>query len=347
MQSKVEANFINYPIAFQKSQELLLMLKSAHFPLDLFEICAELNIILSTKAEYMEYRAATHQSLPEIPIGDGRSYLTYNRNGEKIYSIIYDEKPYYRWRFTIAHELGHIILGHLNDQRLQIDRGGIDSSLYRELENQADVFASNFLCPLILIREKLSSYSFPYTESTISNTFLISSQATKFHRLPDYQLWLKYEPSEIEEELLLRFREDMHYHRCNNCYYPSNIINAQYCSVCGKSNNFNRFIGGKEVIYSAIKQDENHRPIVCPRCNNEQLPESGEFCQICGLRIYNICSDRDNTFDPSCSYTGYLDGDARYCPYCGSKTSYLLQGILKPYKEEITYNIEDNSETFE
>lgn len=98
MQSKVEANFINYPIAFQKSQELLLMLKSAHFPLDLFEICTELNIILSTKAEYMEYRAATHQSLPEIPIGDDRSYLTYNRNGEKIYSIIYDEKPYYRWR---------------------------------------------------------------------------------------------------------------------------------------------------------------------------------------------------------------------------------------------------------
>lgn len=142
MQSKSEMNFINYPIAFQKSQELLLMLKSAHFPLNLFEVCTELNIILSTKAEYVEYRETTHQPLPEIPIKDGRSYLTYNRNGEKVYSIIYDEKPHYRWRFTIAHELGHIVLGHLNDQRLQIDRGGIESNLYRELENQADVFAS-------------------------------------------------------------------------------------------------------------------------------------------------------------------------------------------------------------
>ena len=336
MPNNLEPNLINYPEAFQKSQELLLLLKSVHFPLNLEQICEELGITLSTKEEYLNYRNCTQQPLPEIPIQDGRSYLTYNKKGEKKYLIIYDEKPYFRWRFTIAHELGHIVLGHLNDHRLQINRGGIDSSLYCELEHQADVFASNFLCPPILIHEKLSTYSFPYTVSTISNTFQISNQATVYHRLPDYEQWLTLTPSNVEEQVLEKFRTDMHYHRCNNCKQPSKIINAQYCTICGTHNKFYRIIGGQEMIYSRIDMDENNKPKECPICGNEQYVKDGDYCQICGTSIYNNCVGAiDDQFGNTTCLDGlHLSGEARFCPYCGCETTYLRYKILKPYTEE-------------
>lgn len=57
---------------------------------------------------------------------EGLSYILYN-----------EEKGYYTNRFTIAHEIGHIILGHNAD----------DSVAKRE----ANCFARNLLCPLPVI----------------------------------------------------------------------------------------------------------------------------------------------------------------------------------------------------
>lgn len=329
-----------YYQVFCKSQEALNLLNVTDFPLDLTKICDELGILLFTKNEYLEYRKATKQTSPLIPIADGRSYLTY-RNGQKVYTIIYDDKPYWRWRFTIAHELGHILLGHLNDSRLEIDRGGIDNDLYYEFENQADVFAGNFLAPPILIHEKLKSYSFPFVESTICNTFHISNASTKYYRMKDYKLWQEMNPIEDELHLLERCQKSMHYHRCNNCKSVSYVPNVLYCEVCGAQNNFNRFRGGEEMIYSKIELDKNNKPHMCPTCKNEILFDFGEYCQICGTPIYNNCEDAlYNELNSSCN--GYkLTGDARYCPYCGSKTTYLTSGLLKPYKDELEEIVEE------
>lgn len=326
-------NLSNYYQAFCKSQEALNLLNVTTFPLDLEKICCELGILLFKKSDYLIYRKITNPSLPEISIIDGRSYLTY-RNGEKQYTIIYNEKSYWRWRFTIAHELGHILLGHLNDSRLEISRGGIDNILYRELENQADVFAGNFLAPPILIHEKLNSYSFPYIESTISNTFHISTSSVKLYRMEDYRLWQDKKPSEDERIILERCRDSIYYHRCNYCKSVSHIPFALYCEVCGTRNNFNRFKGSDEMIYSKIELDSNNKPLKCPVCENEQLPSDGEYCQICGAAIYNNCLDWLNDFNSRCANGQHLPGDARFCPYCGTRTTYLQNGILKSYKDE-------------
>lgn len=328
-------NLKEYYQAFCKSQEVLVLLNITEFPLDLFKICDELGVLLFTKDDYFEYRKTTKQTLPLIPIADGRSYLTY-RNGQKVYTIIYDNKPYWRWRFTIAHELGHILLGHLNDSRLEIDRGGINREFYNELENQADVFAGNFLAPPILIREKLESHHFPYIDSTISNTFHISPKSIRCFRMIDYKLWQEMNPINDELCLLERCKKSMHYHRCNNCKHVSLIPNSLYCEICGKQNNFNRFKGSKEMIYSKIELDNDDKPIKCPRCQNELLPTDGEYCQICGLLVYNKCESflYNDSYD-SCNNGSKLAGDARFCPYCGSKTTYLTSGILKPYTDEL------------
>lgn len=75
-------------------------------------------------------------------------------NTEKYYCILIDRdnNSYYRQQFSLAHELGHWALhsGKLNPQEL-------DSVDYRKMENQANVFASNFLLPATKFRKDISS----------------------------------------------------------------------------------------------------------------------------------------------------------------------------------------------
>lgn len=59
------------------------------------------------------------------------------RTGEKSYILYNDEKGYLTNRFTIAHEIGHIVLGHR-----------IDNSVARR---EANCFARNLLCPAPLV----------------------------------------------------------------------------------------------------------------------------------------------------------------------------------------------------
>ncbi len=326
-------NFTKYYAIYCKSQEILNTLNISSFPIDLQKICDDLGILLFKKSDYLEYHKLAGNIFPKIKIDDGKSYLTY-KNGNKLYVIIYDDKPYWRGRFTNAHELGHVLLGHLNDSRLSLDRGGIDRALYCELENEADVFAGNFLAPPTLIHEKLTSHYFPYTASTIRNTFHISTQAAK-HSINDYKLWLYCDRLDDEKLLLKRCKKDIHYHRCLNCNSVSFVIDAEFCEVCGVRNNFDRFKGGDEMIYSRIEMDCDNKPLKCPVCENERLPEEGDYCQICGTPFYNDCSAlHDKNYDSVCTSGKHLSGDARFCPFCGAETTYLNYKILKPYTIE-------------
>ncbi|NCB27880.1 MAG: ImmA/IrrE family metallo-endopeptidase, partial [Bacteroidia bacterium] len=65
------------------------------------------------------------------------------------YIVYYNEKKKkQRIRFTIAHEIGHIFLGHHEEYGKPIlERGGVGQELYKRLENEANCFARNLLCP--------------------------------------------------------------------------------------------------------------------------------------------------------------------------------------------------------
>ncbi|MCH4072364.1 ImmA/IrrE family metallo-endopeptidase [Pseudoramibacter sp.] len=91
-------------------------------PIDPFEICQYFDIIV---------KPLFYNSLKN----DGLSF--YNPKYQK-FIIYYDSKVCVeRQRFTIAHELGHILLGHVNDSELA--------------EIEANYFASYFLAPSPLI----------------------------------------------------------------------------------------------------------------------------------------------------------------------------------------------------
>lgn len=247
-----------------------------------------------------------------------------------------------RYRWNIAHELGHIFLNHhTNWQQTKLFRSKLSDKEYRQLENEADRFAAYLLVPHILI----SLYKIQ-SKVSMMEVCKISKPAAE-RRYDEYTTWtrrLKSSSFSTFDKAIWKLASGtVECKTCKSVLYG--IEERHFCKICGKKLFYSK--ESCKMIYSSIELDENKKPIKCPQCENEQLPEEGGYCQICGLQFYNVCSDQYNTFDSSCSYAGYLDGDARYCPYCGSATSYLQNGILKPYKEEMLYNVKYNSETFE
>lgn len=78
--------------------------------------------------------------------GESGKTILHNNFFEIVY---HDTEPSYRCRFTIAHELGHIFLGHLL----------INTTFYRtfatqdDLESSANVFARDLLAPACVLHE--------------------------------------------------------------------------------------------------------------------------------------------------------------------------------------------------
>ena len=70
-------------------------------------------------------------------------------NGACQYVIYYNEKKKKeRIRFTIAHEMGHIFLNHhYAHAQAILKRAYPEDSFYKALENEANCFARNLLCP--------------------------------------------------------------------------------------------------------------------------------------------------------------------------------------------------------
>ena len=83
------------------------------------------------------------------------------------------------------------------------------------------------------------------------------------------------------------------------------------------------------------EMDENMRIIRCPRCGNEIFDDDAEYCQICGLALYNYCvgqliyDDFGNVEGRDKQHKN--KGNARYCKYCGAETTYVQEGILRDF----------------
>ena len=69
------------------------------------------------------------------------------------YITIYDEsKPPERIRWTLAHEIGHIVLGHFEFENTSFFEG-ITSEEYKTLETEANYFAKELLAPIWVLNE--------------------------------------------------------------------------------------------------------------------------------------------------------------------------------------------------
>ena len=78
---------------------------------------------------------------------DNNSGMTVTVNGAPVILVAANE-PRERQRFTIAHELGHILLGHVGKYKL-VNREPSESD--NPIEQEANVFASRLLAPACVL----------------------------------------------------------------------------------------------------------------------------------------------------------------------------------------------------
>lgn len=147
------------------------------FPIDCIEVIKRLKIPLF---KYSELCAKKERECYRV------SNDAFKLKGKIYYN---DAFPYiYRQRFTLMHEVGHILLGHVGDTE--------------ENDDEADEFASHFLAPRILIHK----YGYRNTEQ-LHDAFGLSYRASN-RALTSYKEWFRNisysatrRPSEPEQQL--------------------------------------------------------------------------------------------------------------------------------------------------
>ena len=123
------------------------------FPIDIIYLCQQMNIKL------VAYSTLSSKKKAEILkiSSDGFSY--FDNTNWKGYIIYYNDEGVseQRQRFTIMHEIGHIVLEHNED------------TIYELAESEANFFARNALAPIpiVLIKEIVDKFE-------VSDTFNIS-----------------------------------------------------------------------------------------------------------------------------------------------------------------------------
>lgn len=141
-------------------------------------------------------------------LADNEAGVSILNNGK--WSIVYDDTvSKARARFTVAHELGHIFLGH--PLKLGHHARTIDVSK-SETERQADMFAIRLLAPACVIWGLDL-----HTPAEIQQVFNISYTAAKARseRMRTLYERNKFLSSNLERQVFENFKDYIHLHRKN------------------------------------------------------------------------------------------------------------------------------------
>lgn len=155
------------------------------FPENLIRMCR--NVRLMSYAEYcaMQEVAAVDPAALHRPHPEALTHLFEFPDGSRSWLTWYDIDMLRgdRWKFSLAHELGHIVLRHHGHSRAE--------------ELEANFFASHLLVPRALIAE-LMSRSLPLLEVTLRNLSNVSKaclwtlqQSRPATVLPEYNAILR------------------------------------------------------------------------------------------------------------------------------------------------------------
>lgn len=288
---------------------------------------------------------------------------------EDRYVIFYNDtiKNKQRIRFTLAHELGHCVLGHHQlVKKAVLSRRSLTESEYSNLEKEANFFARTILAPLPIIfkyGEIYKKMTLPFIQGTFNVSPSVSSNV-----LNNLKNIHKNNISSFTHPFLENFenyiQSDVNTINCKHC---GSQVNREYnyCPQCCseidtsfdiEDKAYQKLNGGTQQLkyYRPIVSDGNGRR-VCPRCRNEEIVDGFKICHICSTYIYNECVGyhfMENVEVPSarnlldyCSCGSdcgcqYIPENARFCPGCGAPTTFSVQGLLGPWEDELNIHEE-------
>ena len=235
----------------------------------------------------------------------------------KNYAIAYNNKikPRKRINFTLAHEIGHIILNHHKDFEVTTTlQDNFTEEEYKILENEANCFARNILAPAPLV-SGMKFWNILFKMPVFFGmTFKASSTRVSFLNNDMYYL---------NEEQIHDFQANYKYYKmCRICGKITNNLSNQYCEDCG-----NKLINGDGFIMK--KYEGVFTLSQCPNCENIDINSNDKYCIICGASLENKCT--------SCGCI--LPTNARFCGKCGQNSLYLQTGELTEYTNSSRYSI--------
>ncbi|MDJ0304748.1 ImmA/IrrE family metallo-endopeptidase [Dehalobacter sp.] len=213
---------------------------------------------------------------------------------------------YRRFNFTIAHEIAHIILGHLLIPRRLKSKKHLD---HDDLE--ADEFAGRLLVP-----ERLLIKSNFISREAVAAEFLVSDQAL-FKRVNNLKRLDLFSSIPVAT--------------CKQCGNTDISPIAEFCIICGNELTSSNVKGVKQIEYTVpMELDHNSRIIICPICKNEEMSTTASFCRICGTSLFNECNG--DKYQTNCYHKN--PSNARYCEICGKQTIYSKENFLLSWQEE-------------
>lgn len=258
-----------------------------------------------------------------------------------------------RYRWNIAHELGHVVLQHHKKYKeSKLFRSTLSKTVYETLEAEANLFAAYILVPhIVLLTCRIQS------KADISDICRISGRASDV-RYDQFNIWRRRRRCEAYDlEILTFFSSHVEskplnkrawawlnqFRRCRHCgsLVP---LSHNYCKICGNPSNIQYRLEDNPMKYPGVEVDEKGRAVVCPVCQNTQLHDDGTFCMICGTEIVNFCINSGPFGE--CSHDEPLPSNARYCPYCGGESTFLKKGFLSKWNSPFSESVEDSEDDF-
>lgn len=229
-----------------------------------------------------------------------------------------------RFRWNIAHELGHVLLEHHKAyNKTRIFRSSLSNYEYTYLEAEADYFAQLILVPHVV----LNAFAIK-TASDIKRICQISGPAAAI-RFNAYCEWLTNRKGndQYDKALLYLYHNYIYKKRCQTCGAKLVLHEGHYCPICGSQT---LLWGDGTMIYEKSNTyADTGKLIICQNCGNEETGIKGDYCQICGICLVNHCTNIN------CSYrVSALPSNARYCPSCGRPSAFLTNGTLKPWNAD-------------
>lgn len=311
----------------EKAYDFLLEYGYNRFPISPFQVLEDLSDFVAC-LPWSEAKKILKSSDPFHLRETNAEARTIRPRSDGKYYIVYDDVQVNsdaRIAWTIMHEIGHIILGHLTDfGETALDRGGLTEKKYGVLEVEAHYFAAEFLMPTALLKF--------FSEITVDEMVLlfgVSEEAAKKKHKRVFQA--TYMPASSYDDKLIRnffdfldggIEETIY----KNIYGPWGFaVKSQYIPICRKCPSCYTYISDQKVVFcpycgSEIEQKKTYKKMF------ERLHEQQQFAKIQGFSHpelpYDEMEEPDGTviqrvrYCPTCLNHDF-DDDADYCNICG------------------------------
>jgi len=242
------------------------------------------------------------------------------------YKIIYngDGLSLGQVRWLITREIGHIVLGHLKNYAEGSFPKGLLDIHYGILAKEADLFAQETLAPgpLLQILGVRSA-------EDIARLCIIPQDLAIERSRNVFRTRFSTNGSPVAAFFHRQFAEFIRTVAvCGG--YDRALVQRWWRSEQPKMER-------KEVKYlfektTYVRTDAAGRFTECPQCGNRSFSTHALFCKLCGLYLYNRCSNLVSN-DPKDACNEINPGDARYCEKCGRPTVLTRLGFLKSWGE--------------